>query len=745
MISGRDGIEHNRSERIGSNRRWVRAWCAAASGLFLALASTLVGIAPASAAPGLQVSDLAGGTTAIAMATSLVGGNIGSITNATFVGNTRAGGLFTSGDPTLLGFTSGVVLSSGKAQTKVADVACSKGVEGPNGCNEHVADPATQNSTAFGNPGDPVLTTLAGDPTFDAAILSFDFVPQFPNLQFKYVFSSDEFSDYANTAYNDVFGFFVNGTNCALVPGTTEPVAVNTINNGNDAGGDPTPHHASLFRDNVRPAPSIDTEMDGLTTVLTCNATVTPGQSNHLRLAIADASDEIFDSAVFIAGSSLVSGTAVETELHGGGQSAEQVSVVPGTAVFDSAELSGTKAATATGTVTYTVFSDDKCQNIVANAGTKPVSGGHAGDSNPQTFTAPGLYYWQAHYSGDANNNPSTSLCGIEVETVTGNDPPISATAGSVTATEGNPFTEAVATFIDPETTAGADEFTASIDWGDGTAATAATITGSAGSFVVTGGHTYIDEGAYTFTVTIVDIDSAASGAVVSGTATVIDAPLAATGLTTTSTKAFAGPVATFVDANPFETASALSATIDWGDGSLPSSGTVSGPDSGHFTVNGTHTYQQLGPFTIAVHIVDEGGSFADAVTGVVVFDYASGGAFVIGDKANTVGSQVTFWSSQWAKTNPLAKGSAPAAFKGFEGVVTRPAVGTPWRTGPGASAGPPPRVPTYMAVIVTTKVAMTGSAITGDTAHIVIVKTAPGYGADPGKTGRGTIVAVVS
>ena len=81
------------------------------------------------------------------------------------------------------------------------------------------------NSTDFGLPGDPDLTMLSGNPTFDATVLEFDFVPQFSTVQFKYVFSSEEYSDYSNTPFNDVFAFYINGVNAALVPGTNEPVS----------------------------------------------------------------------------------------------------------------------------------------------------------------------------------------------------------------------------------------------------------------------------------------------------------------------------------------------------------------------------------------------------------------------------------------------------------------------------------------------------------------------------------------
>src|SRR5262249_27024371 len=132
---------------------------------------------------------------------------------------------------------------------------------------------------------------------------------------FKYVFSSEEYSDFANREFNDEFAFFVNGVNCALVPGTTEPVSVNTINNGNDMGGDPMPHHPELFRDNVHTASPIDTHMDGLTLVLVCKANVSPGATNHMKLVIADASDANLDSAVFIQQGSFVSLPAPETTI----------------------------------------------------------------------------------------------------------------------------------------------------------------------------------------------------------------------------------------------------------------------------------------------------------------------------------------------------------------------------------------------------------------------------------------------
>ena len=98
----------------------------------------------------------------------------------------------------------------------------------------------------------------------------------------------------------------------------------------------------------------------------------------------------------------------------------------------DRATLSGSKAAIATGTVTYGLYSNPTCTTKVFSGGATAVSGGIAAPSaGVSTALAAGTYYWQASYSGDANNLPSTSACGSEVLTVAG--PPKSGGSGSST------------------------------------------------------------------------------------------------------------------------------------------------------------------------------------------------------------------------------------------------------------------------------------------------------------------------
>ena len=114
--------------------------------------------------------------------------------------------------------------------------------------------------------------------------------------------------------------------------------------------------------------------------------------------------------------------TKVTTSLSGGGKTGASISVPTGTPVTDQATLSGTHASTATGTVTYTVYSNAACTTPVGPSTTQPITTpGKLPASSPVTLTTPGTYYWQASYSGDSANAKSTSPCGTsgEVETVT--------------------------------------------------------------------------------------------------------------------------------------------------------------------------------------------------------------------------------------------------------------------------------------------------------------------------------------
>lgn len=69
--------------------------------------------------------------------------------------------------------------------------------------------------------------------------------------------------------------------------------------------------------------------------------------------------------------------------------------------------------------------------------------------------------------------------------------------------------------------------------------------------------------------------------------------------------KEFNGAVAKFVDGTPAAESGDFIATINWGDGSEPSPGDVTGATGGPFTVTGSHTYTQTGTFKTAVSLHD--------------------------------------------------------------------------------------------------------------------------------------------
>jgi hypothetical protein len=190
----------------------------------------------------------------------------------------------------------------------------------------------------------------------------------------------------------------------------------------------------------------------------------------------------------------------------------------------------------------------------------------------------------------------------------------------------------------------------ASIDWGDGTPATTGTISGpTGGPFTVTGKRTYDDEGTYTIKVTITDTGNTANSFTVNDTATIGDASLSASGISPlpVSGQSFNGPVADFTDANTDTSSPAdFAATIDWGDGTATSAGTVTG-SGGSYEISGSHSYTDTGYYTVKVHIADDGGSTADAQAKMLIYGVAPGGNFVIGDGSAATGNAVTFWGAQ--------------------------------------------------------------------------------------------------
>ena len=111
----------------------------------------------------------------------------------------------------------------------------------------------------------------------------------------------------------------------------------------------------------------------------------------------------------------------VTTSQTSGTTAGANISVPAGTVgETDQAILTGTHAATATGTIAYGLYDNSSCTGSAVSTSSESVTAGKPAASAPVTAAlAPGTYYWKAAYSGDAANDAGTSACGSEVLTVT--------------------------------------------------------------------------------------------------------------------------------------------------------------------------------------------------------------------------------------------------------------------------------------------------------------------------------------
>jgi hypothetical protein len=395
----------------------------------------------------------------------------------------------------------------------------------------------------------------------------------------------------------------------------------------------------------------------------------------------------------------------------------------------------------ATPTTLRVFMTDNHCHFTYYSDGT-PVDHVIVSGSNPWSLRFADSGGFCEHTTTTLNSFQGCNFC----VTLTITDQAITASGTTISASEGKSFTGTVATFNDGDTSAAAADYAATISWGDGSSS-AGTITGSAGQFTVSGTHTYAEEGAYQVTVKVTDVDTPSNTATANSTAKVADAALTASpACSATTLHTYQGPTASFSDAaSPSGTLSDFSATINWGDGTT-AAGTVTGANGGPYAVSGSHTYATTGTFTITTTVKDVGGSVAVTSCSTVGFSFApGGGSFVIGNKSAALGKTVTFWGARWAEFNSLSGGEPRSSFKGFAEIPKTPACGIAWSADPGNSTPPPNGpLPAYMGVIVTSSASDHGPSTSGNTVHIVVIKTAPGYAPDPGHSGTGTVVAVV-
>lgn len=217
------------------------------------------------------------------------------VSNINFSGDLQAIGSFNYSG-TNLGLNSGIVITTGTVFT---------GGDGPQG-------PNNSGGSGINNSGGNynVLDNLVSpNSTYNAAVLQFDFTAVGDVVSFNYVFGSEEYLEYVNAGFNDVFGLFISGPgiaglqNIAKLPNQT----VVSIDNVNDVA------NSAFYVDNGDGSEApfdtnpIFVQYDGYTKVLTASSPVQCGQTYHLIIAIADVGDGILDSGIFLEAQSLTS------------------------------------------------------------------------------------------------------------------------------------------------------------------------------------------------------------------------------------------------------------------------------------------------------------------------------------------------------------------------------------------------------------------------------------------------------
>lgn len=279
-----------------------------------------------SSALAINVADVATGGVTTAQMTSVLNGTGVTISNMTITPipgcNVNQGvGIFTNGTTPVgpgpvLGEPTGVIV----ANNAFANAA--------NAVNTANNSPNVTNLLCSGTASDADMVAIeAGAVNGEYAAIEFDVVPQFSILAIPFQFGSDEFPEYVCSNFGDLVGIFVSG------PGIAGPYSggLNAENFAKTAAGDLSSinwvntgvvgqfgniancgslANAAFYSDNSNgnltggnatvATTNTNLELDGFTNTLFQPITVVPGQTYHVKIAVADSTDRTYDSTAFI-------------------------------------------------------------------------------------------------------------------------------------------------------------------------------------------------------------------------------------------------------------------------------------------------------------------------------------------------------------------------------------------------------------------------------------------------------------
>jgi len=281
-------------------------------------------------------------------------------------------------------FEKGLIISSGKANSAI----------GPNTtllCEE---------PTSWAGEADLELS-IGESNTVNATVVEFDFVAVTNYVSFNYIFSSEQYLSSPNgnqCNYSDGFAFLLKEVgsasyqNLALVPGTSIPVKVTTVRGSGTICPPANPQYFDAFNGSNHP-----TNFNGQTKVLIAEADITPGNTYHIKMVIADQGNNLYDSAIFLGGNSFNNDFAM----------GDDHLIADGNPLCPGETLTVTPDYIVPGTLSYTWLKDG-----VAIPGYSNVS------SPTYTITAPGVYTLVA----DLGSCTVYGYMNVEYATVTAND-----------------------------------------------------------------------------------------------------------------------------------------------------------------------------------------------------------------------------------------------------------------------------------------------------------------------------------
>lgn len=219
------------------------------------------------------------------------GDRVSSISNLETKGATDYWGLFNA-TQTNLGMDEGIILANGDCRLAI-------------GSND-LLEVGIFDDT--GLEGDTDMDDVSGYVTEDACILEFDFVPVEDTITFQFIWASEEYPEWvASQIYNDCFAIFLDGENIGLLP-DGQVTSVNTVN----CFGPNSEYYIcnDPMNPDLVPCPSAfdcpatveetTIQYDGWTKPLNATMVLSPGQTYHLKMGVADASDNGADSGAFV-------------------------------------------------------------------------------------------------------------------------------------------------------------------------------------------------------------------------------------------------------------------------------------------------------------------------------------------------------------------------------------------------------------------------------------------------------------